>query len=339
MAIKAPSGPRNAGSSLFDTVAEAVDLRKCFPFSDDVREFDRYMLDHCVGPTHSDQARSMLVYANGLCCQACGYKRSTLGAMFDIRGGNIMELAEELMGGPFAFDGNAVRPEPKPLNEDLAAHYHIRLLRDPAAYAKVRAMGFTDEAITHWRLGLHTVGVVVNETPVEYENQTRIVFPVFAGGKLRQLLYRKLDDEQRGVKIQMETGAGSWLINVDAIKTSRRVIYAEGWGEVIALWQLGETAVSSTNGAGHWNDDWAEDLAFTRELFVTGDADAAGQAQIQRIRKKLYWAKPLYVPFEFGTKGDWRDYVLQGGTREGLLRLLRSAPKLSAIERIRSAAR
>jgi hypothetical protein len=338
MAIKAPA-PRSGDGGLFDVVADAVDLRKCYPRSDEARDFGRYFRDRCIGPDHQDSAPSMLVFHNGVQCTACGYKRSTLGAMFDLRGrqGSIVTLAQELMGGPFDYNGDAPRSAGRKLDEDRAVDYHIRLLRTPEAYAKVRAMGFTDDAIAHWKLGLHTVGVRVSpdgQEPPEYENQDRIVFPVFEGGALRQLLYRKLDNEQRGMKIQMEKDAGSWLINRDALAGASLVVICEGWGDVIALWQLGITAVSSTNGAGHWNSEWNDDLLLVKQLYASGDADQAGAKLIDRVRKTLFWARPVRPPFAYGSKGDWRDWVLAGGTREQFLRMLRRAPMAVATERL-----
>lgn len=327
--------------NIFDVVKANVDLRKAFQFSAAARQFpEGYWRDHCIAPDHTDDHATMLVFADGVFCPACSFRRSVLGALMVQSGRSVAELAAELLQGGFEIDPETVvERKEKKLNSDAVFKAHIWLLQHPETLKKVLDWsGFSLQAILHWKIGVMNVGVQIGEDPKNpiYENQDRISFPVFDGDRLIQVLYRKLDDEQLGPKLQMESRAGSQLINGANIERDKpsTVIICEGWGDVVAFWQLGYYAITSTNGAGHWNKSWDEYLHFVPKIYVTGDADFAGQKMIDRMRQHIYWARPLPPPFEYGTKGDWRDFVKQGGTKATVEARMKDAGRALAIARL-----
>lgn len=332
--------------NVFDVVSANVDLRKCFQFSAAARQFpEGYWRDHCIAKDHTDDHATMLVFQDGVFCPACGFRRSVLGALMVQSGRDQYDLASELLAGGYEIDPDTVvERKTKKLNSDAVFKGHIWLLQNPSVLNRVLAWsGFTMQAILHWKIGVMNVGVNISDNPKQpvYENQNRISFPVFEGDRLTQVLYRKLvneqlEEDQLGPKIQMESGAGSQLINGANIERDKpsTVIICEGWGDVVALWQLGYYAVTSTNGAGHWNKDWNEYLFFVPKVFVSGDADFAGMKMIDRMRQHIYWARPLPPPFEYGTKGDWRDFVKQGGTKATVEARMKDTGRALAITRL-----
>ena len=343
--------------SIFGLVQARVDLHKVYPFTAKARKFDQdYYRDVCIGPDHDDTAASMMVHHDGVYCMACGYARKTLAAAYqalkmrrlerikatgvDEPFVNIAYLADELLEGDYALEEELEYEEPAQRTIPIQSIQEacIKLWNNPEYLTIVRGFGFTDEAIRHWRLGIKEVPINIapdGEEP-KYEIQTRINFPVFEDGKAIQEVYRKLHDEQLGGKIQVRARFGAKLINRNALKTPGPKIIVEGWGDVIALWQLGFDAVSSTNGAGHWNSAWFEDLGLCLNLWSSGDADAAGEGLIKRVRKNCPWVRPIRPPFELGTKGDWRDFVKAGGTREQILKVMRKGAANAVLDKMRA---
>lgn len=343
-------------SSIFSAVQQKVDLHKVYPL-EGARRFDGYYRARCISPDHQDDAASMMIYQDGVYCLACGYKRGTLAAAYQKlkvdraarmqRSGeyeepiNIHYLAEDLLNGDFELDEE---PEVHVFAERTIPQQAItesvtRLWNSPRYLDVVRSFGFTDEAIRFWRLGLKDVGVNISDDPVNgaYENQTRIVFPVFSEGRAVQEIYRKTSDEQRGAKVQVRSGFGAHLINREVLHKGEPVLIVEGWGDVIALWQLGINAVSSSSGAGHWNNEWFDDLGQCTNLYASGDADKAGEGLIARIRYHCPWVKLIRPPFEQGSKGDWRDFVKAGGTKQKVEALMKRGRINAVLDKLRRA--
>lgn len=319
-------------SSIFNE----IDLRKVFPFSPQARQFTQSVKDRCINPDHEDLKGSMLVFNNGCYCMACGFRLSTRKALEHLRPEmDNKQLVDWLRSGNFKFTPSKENA-PKILDADTTIFNHIRLAQSKTYVALVSDFGFTKQSIAKWRLGIADVSVNVSrvdENP-KYETQERIAIPVIVEGRVQQIIYRKLYDSQLGEKIQVVRGCGAKLINSDALEKSKRAFHVEGWGDVIALDQLGIVATSSTNGAGHFHSAWIEHFRYVSDLGVSGDADASGHKLITRFQQKLPWAKPVYPPYQMGSKGDWRDFVRDGGTREQFEKLVKQAQKKAQLARM-----
>lgn len=324
LASLATDGPTTL--ELIERVKTEVDLRLVLADRlEEARDFGRYDRARCISPEHKDGAPSALFFADGWSCTACGARGDACDVyqLFNPQL-SLRSAAEALLAGDWKLEGNASAPrELRSLDQDLATRYHLALAGRPDQVAALEAYGISKDSIRRFRLGLATVKVWLDDG--SFEEQERWAVPAFRGGHLQQILYRKSHDDQAGPKTQMETGAGSHLYNRDALVTADVAVFCEGWADAICFHQVGITAVTSTNGAGHFREEFAEELSNIRRLYVVGDADRAGNKMVERFLKRLPWAREITIPAPEGSKQDIRDLWTAGWRRPEFLKLLRQA--------------
>lgn len=336
--------------SVFQQVREEVDLRKLFSFSSDAREFDRYWLDHCISPDHDDRQMSMLVFADGVKCQGCEFKADTVDIYQMLHPDlNKYQCAVELLTAEdLKLEGEVVaRPtQLRTLDQDIAVRYHLALAAAPDALAGLEAMGFTREAVRHFKLGwartlvpvlpkefdqLDTAHDIewreVNGKQQPYQWQWRWSVPVYEGDKLRQVLYRKASAADLGAKIKMEWNAGTaWMFNGDALDEADEGVFASGWGDVMVLWQWGIPAGCGISGDGQTiRPEWLERLRRLKRPFSVTDADEAGLKLRAQLDAKVPWMRHITLPYAIGSKKDVRDFRLDGHTGDEFRALMRAA--------------
>lgn len=317
--------------SLIARVKSEVDVQKLVRRSESAEDFGRYVRDRCLNPEHADNVPTMLVYHDGVVCPACGYKEDAIGLYRAMRPTLSFRLAlEELLSGQWRRDEGAdtTARATRQLDQALGIRYHFALVQYPEALAAWEAYGCTRRTIQRRKLGAAHVLVrldqeycgddpdvewrEINGRPQAYQRQLRLSVPVYRRGQLVQVLYRKLNERQLGSKVTMEKDAGSWLFGEDDLENAEEALVCEGWGDKLVAEQWGFTAVTSTNGAGHWNADWNEALRNVKRLYVVGDADYAGGKLVQRVLKEIPWARPVELPYPLGSKADIRQFYLDG---------------------------
>lgn len=333
--------------NIFERVRNEVDLRLWFPFSEEARQFDRYYLDVCVAPDHPDSAPSMLVYADGVFCTACGFKADTTKA-YQLYNSTLSATAaaKALLRGEFKLDPNAVvKRSIRALDPDVATRAHLRLASEPAFIERLENMGFSKRTIRQNQLGLAEVGVRTGKDEQgneQYEQQLRFSVPVWGHNRsLKQIIYRRIDgDYSAGAKIQSESGAGVQLIGEYELEGADCVLIVEGWADRLIAYQLAGSlpykkfaCVTSTGGAGSWTKAWSELVSEAKFVYVSGDADSAGQKLVDRVLTDIPWGKPLPPLGPGGSKADLRDYYLAGG--RDLPGLLKRANNEAAIRLLR----
>lgn len=323
----------------------ATDLRRYLkPRLRGYRELDGYWQANCLAPDHPDKSASLLIYPDQCRCQACSFRADILDFYrMEHPDVHLSEAIQHLLADPSLHFAGEVRRPQRDLDQDQATRYHLALAERPEALAGLEGMGFLRETIQHFRLGYaetlallepcelelaatapRIVELEIQGSRVPYQRQMRYSVPVYAGGRVVQILYRKANPADLGPKITMEKGAGVHLFNVDALNGAELAVYCEGWGDA-AIWrQVGVTAVTSTSGAGHFNQEWAATLGQVRRLYVVGDADRAGEGMAARFKKRFPWARLITLPPVPGAK-DIRDLWLAGFRRRELLALLREA--------------
>ncbi len=339
-------------TSVFERVRSEVDLHKVLPPSGAYKEFDGYYLAHCINPEHPDTQLSLLVFHDGVKCQACGLKADTTDVylMFHPELSKF-EAAVALLSGNYRIDGDA-KAKPKvlrSLDPDQALKYHLALAGHPDRVEQLeKVFGFERRAIQHFRLGWARVLVPImpdeyhlvetapdiewrqkeGRDPEPYQWQWRFSVPVFDGGRdsLRQMLYRKANDTDLGKKIQMEYRAGtSWLFNGNALDDAEYVVFSSGWGDAIVQWQWGIPAVSGISGDGQFRGEWIPRLKQIRRLYSATDADTAGLKLRERLSAEIPWIRHITLPYPIGTKKDVRDYHLDGHGGDEYKRLMKRA--------------
>lgn len=335
----------STGPSVFTRVREEVDLFAVLPPDDESRVFDGYYLRRCIHPDHPESQPSLLVYHDGVTCQACGYKGDTT-AVYQLLHPELsmFEAAGVLLSGQYARTAVDIVPgrrkEARQLDQDAALRMHLALVGNPEALAGIEAFGFTRESIQRYQLGWSQIltpllpddnadganNIEVRDRAGKlqaYQRQWRYAVPVFDGGRLRQIIYRKANPTDLGAKVQLEFGAGTqWLYNGDLLNETDTAILCEGWGDAICWGQAGFPAVSGISGAGQFHPTWKDRLGRIKRLYVVGDPDTAGRKMMAHVQRQLPWARPVFLP-EPGLDG--RDLWLAGYRRADFGRLLRLA--------------
>lgn len=333
--------------SIFERVRSEVDLRLFYPFSEEAREFERYWLDVCIDPEHTDDAPSLLVFHDGVHCQACGFRKDTTAVYQLFNSGlSATAAARELLRGDFKLDPNAViQKSTRALDPDVATRAHLRLAREPLFIERLERMGFSRKTIRQNQLGLAEVGVRIGKDEQgneQYEQQLRFSVPVWGRKRsLKQIIYRRIDDlHPLGAKVQSESGAGLQLIGAHEVEGADCVLIVEGWADRLIAYQLAANlpykkfaCVTSTGGAGTWTKPWSELVSEAKFIYVSGDADSAGQKLVDKVLADTPWAKPLPPLGDPGSKADLRDYYLTGG--RDLAGLFRRANSEAAIRLLR----
>ena len=166
----------------------------------------------------------------------------------------------------------------------------------------------------------------------EYRN-TDGTFVATKDGKRKKTFHQRRPDPER---------PGKWIWNVDgvpvvpyrlpelleAVGNGYFVVIAEGEGKVDLLRSWGIPATCNAGGAGKWKP---EHSAFLRgaDVVILPDNDEAGRKHRDVVGASLQgiaaWIRVLELP-GLATKGDVRDWLAAGGTREQLDALVEQAP-------------
>ena len=343
------AAPRQEGENVFERVRQEVDLWKFYRFTPEAEEYDRYYLDRCPSPEHTDRNKSALVFHDAVKCLACGFRASTLDYWMLLYGGDSpYEVARTLLTGNFTLDTEAKQPRAvRTLDQGAALEYHLELATNSDALERLQAFGFTKTTIREFKLGYAEVlaRLLPDEREhaenadriewrdikgvlVPFQRQWRFSVPVFAGGWLVQMLYRKAQANDLGPKVQLEYNAGtSYLFNGDALKGQEHGVYCSGWGDALILAQWGIPAASGIAGDGSYRTEWNQLFGNLKRFYSVTDADNAGVALRQRLEREVPWVRHIELPYDIGTKKDVRDYYLEGHTREEFLRLMKLADR------------
>lgn len=110
-------------------------------------------------------------------------------------------------------------------------------------------------------------------------------------------------------------------------KQESTVIIVEGEKDALSLQSIGMVATCNSGGAGKFHDDlvkWFKD----RRVVIIPDNDDAGKNHAQLVAKKLYGCaksiRILHIPVS-NDKDDVSDWIANGGTRQALIDLAKSA--------------
>jgi hypothetical protein len=149
-----------------------------------------------------------------------------------------------------------------------------------------------------------------------------------------ELLFQVVRFEPKDFRQRRSDGNGGWTWKLNG---TRRVLYR--LGEVIAARSVliceGEkdcetarafdlVATCNPHGAGKWRTEYSETLKGKR-VCVIADADEPGRKHAQEVAASLFGNVESLRVLELPHAKDLTEWISQGGTREDLLQLLRSA--------------
>ena len=242
-------------------------------------------------------------------CRGCG------------KGGDVIDLARHIDGSDFTAACTNLAGEQPQANPNGKANGKNHAAGEPEKIAAAK-FGYEDEAG-------NLLFVVVR---AEYRNPDG-TFVATKDGKRKKTFHQRRPDPER---------PGKWIWNVDgvpivpyrlpelleAVGNGYFVVIAEGEGKVDLLRSWGIPATCNAGGAGKWKP---EHSAFLRgaDVVILPDNDEAGRkhrdvvgASLQGIAASI---RVLELP-GLATKGDVRDWLAAGGTREQLDALVEQAP-------------
>ena len=123
----------------------------------------------------------------------------------------------------------------------------------------------------------------------------------------------------------------------EACIAGRVVFIVEGEKDVHTLETLGLTATTSPQGAGKWQDDFAESLKGAACVAILPDNDTTGAEHARDVARSCAAAGlPVRIVRLPGLpdKGDATDWVEAGGTEEQLRELVKATPPFVLGERV-----
>jgi putative DNA primase/helicase len=232
------------------------------------------------------------------------------------KGGDVIGLVEHLDGCDFIVACTTLtgQPLPKPNGKDRGAA--------PNKKVTTATFEYYDES--------GAVAYVVER--VEYRAADG-KFVLTKDGKKKKTFSQRRPDPDR---------PGEWLWNVDGVSkilyrlsevieaaaSGYLVFVVEGEAKVDALRGIGITATTNAGGAGKWQPEFSERLRGV-DVVLLPDNDEPGWKHAHEVGASLAGissrTRILILP-ELKPKGDVKDWLAAGGTREQLDALVEAAP-------------
>jgi twinkle protein len=152
----------------------------------------------------------------------------------------------------------------------------------------------------------------------------KIAIPIVKDGKLVNIKYRTIPPADKFY--MREKGCPSYLFNGDKINPNKSVILTEGEFDAMMATQLGFLAVSGITGAASGlTPGEMKQLDLAEKVFVLYDSDEAGQSGARKIIDRIGHERCVNIVLP---AKDLNDFILQGGSREELVELMRAAEKV-----------
>jgi hypothetical protein len=252
-------------------------------------------------------------------CPKCGgddrFSINTTKQIFNCRGcdvgGDVIAFVQHVDGVDFAHACQTLTGEPRPNGK----RYYATIKQTTATFEYRDESGAIAYAIDR----------------VEFQAGNGVF--LLKGGKREKAFRQRRPDPDR---------PGQWVHNVDgvpkmpyhlpelieAVASQQLIFIVEGEGKVDALRGLGIAATTNPGGAGKWLPEMSERLRGA-DVILVPDNDDPGWKHVREIGASLVGiagrTRVLALP-GLPAKGDIRDWLAAGGTREQLDVLVETAP-------------
>ena len=224
---------------------------------------------------------------------------------------------------------------------DITDFYHKKLYEKKQALGYLEQRGITNtELYTRFKLGyadgsllnvcsngqkqaLKTLGLV-RESGSEHLHGC-ITFPILDEHERTVSLYGRSIE---GINHLYLPGQHKGVFNAKASKVYDEIILTESIIDALSLIQLKLENVQATYGTNGFTEEHIKILKdnLVKTVVIGFDSDEAGQKAAEKLKTKLleqgFKVKVISPP-----KGkDWNEYLLQGGTKEEVKKLIEAAP-------------
>ncbi len=189
--------------------------------------------------------------------------------------------------------------------------------------AKEIAAGLSAEDVEKWHVALpeHLRSWLTNERGIATSivdvarlgfDGERLTVPVSDGkGTWLFAKRRALPDSESEPKYLYPKGAKAALYGIESLQGASMAVICEGELDALVLHSNGIAAVSSTGGAGTFEETWIDIFKDITSLYVIYDNDEAGRRGALRVGKMLPSAKIVRLPPDVGEAGDVTDYFVK----------------------------
>ncbi len=154
-----------------------------------------------------------------------------------------------------------------------------------------------------------------------------------------ELLYEVVRYAPKEFRQRRPDGKGGWIWNLNSVRrvpyrlpevlSAQDVIVCEGEKDCEAARNIGLASTCNAGGAGKWREDYSESLRGKRVVIIA-DADEPGRKHARQIAASLLGKVESLKVLELPGAKDLSEWVKRGGTRDGLLELIRDAPEWKA---------
>jgi hypothetical protein len=252
-------------------------------------------------------------------CPKCGgddrFSINTTKQLFHCRGcdvgGDVIKLVEHLDGVDFAHACQKLTGDPGPNGKRyFKALKHV-----------VATFEYHDES--------GAIAYVIDRVEFQAGNG---VFLLKNGKRKKEFRQRRPDPDRPGQWIHNVDGVPKIPYHlpelIEAVAAQHLIFIVEGEGKVDALREIGVVATCNPGGAGKWQPEFSERLRGA-DVILVPDNDDPGWKHVHQVGASLVGiagrTRVLILP-DLPEKGDVRDWLAAGGTREQLDALVETAP-------------
>lgn len=174
---------------------------------------------------------------------------------------------------------------------------------------------------------------IINKHKIGW-NGSAITIPIYnKEGEASFFKYRKdPKDQSDKAKYWCDTGVSPELYGWENVKSGRSpIVICEGELDRLVLEANGIPAITSTNGAKSFKEEWIPSLSDIPEVYICFDNDDTGMDTSQKIAKALPRIKIIVIPKENNMK-DITDFFIFNGI-EDFKKLMEEAKSLEDIEK------
>lgn len=227
--------------------------------------------------------------------------------------GNLVTLARHFGDDPFALGftesrtpitrAKTVKESPPKTSHEQIEEWHLNLPQEIRDWFG-EDRGLTNEIINQAKLGWDGTSVII---PI----------PDGKGGWLYAKKRQPPGKEGVSPRYLLPTGAKTALFGRETLLGAKSVVICEGELDALVLRSHGFIAVSSTSGAGTFDESWIVEFEGIPSVSIIYDNDDPGRSGALKVGRLIPHARIVNLPEEVGEKGDVTDFFVKLKKKSG----------------------